>query len=303
MLSYYPPMSGEDDGPIVFPTDHITGHRPPPMGWEFDGSSGFGDEGTQVCDVNNGNLVNCRPYDPPTPHGWEFDGSSGFGGGGHSGGGGGGAPSARPSSPSAIAASPTSRNAATLASAVASVSHPMASPAQRQAAGQSAGYAGSAHQAGSFRAPRTTRGFAERGRPAPPSLPGRPAPPSTRDFTDAQRGSYGDRFDPRGYGYAGYGLAPRPWNDPYYNFGPYDGFYDDQVVYADDVSPDWDSADMDDDPNFNGDFMKEVKTEVSRHKPEVLGASLAAIGGYAAGPIGAAAGGLLGYIGGKVLGL
>jgi hypothetical protein len=291
MLSYYPPMSGEDDspGPIVFPTDHITGHRPPPSpGWEFDGSSGFGDDtGTQICDVRNGNLVNCRPYE--SPHGWEFDGSSGFGGG-HSGSGGG----ARPAAPSAIAAAPTSRNAATLASAVASVAHPTASPAQRQAAGQSAGYAATAHQAGTFRAPRTTRGFVDANRPAPPNL---------RTFVDAQRDSYGQRFTPRGYGYAGYGLAPRPWNDPFYNYGPVDGYYADQVVYADDASPDWDSADMDDDPNFNGDFMKEVRGEVSKHKPEVLGASLAAVGGYVAGPVGAAAGGLLGYIGGKVLGL
>jgi hypothetical protein len=297
MLSYYPPMSGEDD-PIVFPPDHIRGHRPssaqvlvpPDLGWEFDGSSGFGDDtGTQICDVKNGNLVNCRPYEGASAHGWEFDGSSGFGGGHSGGGGGGGHPSSggappssavRPSTQSTIATSPTSRNAATLAAAVASVAHPMASPSQRTAVGQSAGHAANAHQAGSFRAPRTTRGF-----------------------VDAQRSSYGRQFNTRGYGYAGSGLAPRPWNDPYYNFGPTDGFYDDQVYYADDASPDWDSADMEDDPNFNGDFMKEVRGEVSKHKPEVLGASLAAVGGYVYGPIGAAAGGIIGYIGGKVLGL
>jgi hypothetical protein len=74
-------------------------------------------------------------------------------------------------------------------------------------------------------------------------------------------------------------------DDPLYNLGP-----------VDDEDDDFDSE-------FNGDFLKTVKTEVSHHKPEVLGASLAAVGGYFGGPIGAAAGGLVGYIGGKVLGL
>lgn len=289
MLSYYPPMSGEDD-PIVFPPDHITAHRPPPaqvlvppsLGWEFDGSSGFGDDtGTQICDVDRrGNLVNCHPYD--SPHGWEFDGSSGFGAaGGHGGGGHSATPAAAPavSPPAMIPSSTAPRSAATTAAATAAASHPTASPAQRRNVGASAIHAATAHTAGTFRAPRTTRGF-----------------------VDAQRASYGRRFNQRGYGYAGLGLAPRPWNDPFYNMGPVDGYYDDQVYYADDASPDWDSADQDD-SDFNGEFMKEVKSEVSKHKPEVLGASLAAVGGYAFGPVGAAAGGLLGYIGGKVLGL
>ena len=298
MLSYYPPMSGEDD-PIVFPPDRIRGHRPPPaqvlvppsLGWEFDGSSGFGDDtGTQICDVDRrGNLVNCHPYD--SPHGWEFDGSSGFGAaaGGHSGGGGhsgSGAPTGAhptatmaPPTASMTAASTAPRNTASTAAATAAASHPTASPAQRRSVSSSAIHAAAAHTAGTFRAPRTTR-----------------------DFAQAQRQSYGRGFRPRGYGYAGYGLQPRPWNDPFYNMGPVDGYYDDQVYYADDASPDWDSADQDD-SDFNGEIMREVKSEVSKHKPEVLGASLAAVGGYAFGPVGAAAGGLLGYIGGKVLGL
>jgi hypothetical protein len=272
MLSYYSPMSGEDNN----------------LGWEFDGSSGFGDDtGTQICDVDRrGNLVNCRPYSESSAHGWEFDGSSGFGyAGGHGGGGGGGgshpaAVSATVPVPGTVASSTAPRNTSSMAATTATTAHPTASPAQRRSVAASAVHAAVAHTTGTFRAPRTTRGF-----------------------VDAQRASYGRRFNPRGYGYAGLGLAPRPWNDPYYNYGPTDGYYDDQVAYADDASPDWDSADMEDDPNFNGDFMKEVKSEVSKHKPEVLGASLAAVGGYVAGPIGAAAGGLLGYVGGKILGL
>jgi hypothetical protein len=261
MLSYYPKMSGDDDT-----------------------------TGTQVCDVDrHGNLVRCHPYIPPasSAHGWEFDGSSGFGaaggGGGHGGGGGGGghAPSApaAPSSPMAAihpAGFTTSANAAHTAAVAAAArsSHPTASPAQRGAVGTSAVHA---------------------------ARPGYPTPPrTTRDFVQAQRASYGRGFRPRGYGYAGIGLQPRPWNDPFYYQGV--GLIEDPMnpLYAEAV--DYDGYD-DDDDFFGADYMAMAKHEVATHKPEVLGVSLGALGAYVGGPLGAIVGGVAGFIGGKVLGL
>jgi hypothetical protein len=50
-------------------------------------------------------------------------------------------------------------------------------------------------------------------------------------------------FDRRGYGYAGLGLAPRPWN--------WDPYYPNDVYYPTDVDPNYDpDAFVDDDSLF-----------------------------------------------------
>jgi len=118
-------------------------------------------------------------------------------------------------------------------------------------------------------------------------------PNTTREFSNTQRGSYGRMFDRRGYGYAGLGLAPRPWN--------WDPYYADDVYFPYDVDAMYDPDALDDDPNFNGDLMNETRHMVAQHKPVVGAVTLGALGAYAAGPAGAAIGGVAGYFAGKLL--
>lgn len=254
MLSYYPPMSGDDDGPIVFPPDTIYAKRkvpvvvpmsPPSMGAEV-----------QVCDVDkNGNLVNC--VSRPLSAGWEFDGSSGFGG--HGGGHAGGATVAPPN--------PTAATATAAAAA-----HPDASPTQRQAI---RGSAGRAAQGGVFVPPGTTRNFARSGHVRPPFSPYMPSPPA--QYSSAR--DYG-----RGWGGA-YGM-PRPWNA--------DGWaYDEANAYQefDDTYADWDT---DQDFGAENYFMHEISTHkpivlggVTAALGAIIGgpvvAVLGGIGGFLAG--------------------
>jgi hypothetical protein len=280
MLSYYPPMSGDDDsGPIVFPVDTIYAKRkyvpaqmiPPSMGAEV-----------EVCDVDkHGNLINCVPR--PLSAGWEFDGSAGFGATGHAGGGsggsgggghsgGGGAPGTRSAAPTVAPPNPTAATASAAASA-----HPGASPTQRQAI---RGSAGRAAQGGVFVPPGTTRGFTRSGHSRPPFSPYMPSPPV--QFSRAR--DYG-----RGWGGA-YGM-PRPWNA--------DGWqYDEANAYQefDDTYNDWDT-----DQDFGAEnyFMHEIST----HKPVVLGGVVAALGAVIGGPVLAAVGGIGGYLAGRYAGI
>jgi len=280
MLSYYPPMSGEDDGPAPRPSavmlcdvdkrGNLVNCRP------YAGPAAMhGDDlpspNTMICDVNrHGNLVNCRPYYTSTtasPHGWEFDGSSGFGGhGGHH---------------------RTPHGA---------LGWEFDGSSGFGAAGKGGG--GGGHASGGA-------GGAARGAGGPPiAAPVQPAaarqkvftpPNTTRQFSETQRRSYGRMHSPRGYGYAGLGLAPRPWNwDPYY---PTD------MYYPTDVDPNYDPdafVDDGDDSSFFGmDPLAEAKHLATAHKPLLAGATLAALGGYALGTGGALAGGLAGYYGAK----
>ena len=230
MLSYYPPMSGEDDGPAPRPSavmlcdvdrrGNLVNCRP------YGGPSAMhGDDlpspNTMICDVDrHGNLVNCRPYYTNTsvsPHGWEFDGSSGFGGG-------------------------RGRK------------HPRAHGWECDgSSGFGGGRGGGAAGGGGARGGAGGAGGAARGAGGPPiAAPVQPAaarqkvftpPNTTRQFSETQRGSYGRMFDRRGYGYAGLGLAPRPWN--------WDPYYPNDVYYPTDVDPNYDpDAFVDDDSLF-----------------------------------------------------
>jgi hypothetical protein len=240
----------------------------PPMGWEFDGSSGFGDDdtpvGVQLCDVDrHGNLIHCKPYGGSS-HGSEF-------GAGHAGGG--SAPAPRtPQAP--VIASVRAAGAAARAGQAAAMAHPSASPQQRAAVAASAAHAGRG-------------GYQQH-------------PITTQDFAMRQRDSYGHGFRARGLGYAGYGLMPRPWNDPYYYEGV--GLIDDPLApWVAEAEQEYSDGDDDfgaEHPKWLGD----VEHQVSAHKPIVLGATLAAGAGYALGPLGAVAGGVGGYLLGRVLG-
>jgi hypothetical protein len=268
MLSYYPPMSGEEDttpqapGTRVMLCDvdrhgNLVNCRP------YNQASAHGDDinpNTQICDVDRrGNLVNCRPYYPQSsPHGWEFDGSSGFGGvGSEFGAGRGGGSFAAPRT--MTVPSSASRIDAHL-EAARSVDAPLTRLAPQAAAARQ----------NVFTPPNTTR-----------------------QFSNTQRRSYGRMFRGRGYGYAGLGLAPRPWN--------WDPYYADDVYFPYDVDATYDPDAFDDDPNFNGDIMNEARHMVASHKPVVGAVTLGALGAYAAGGPGAVIGGVAGYFAGKML--
>jgi hypothetical protein len=117
-------------------------------------------------------------------------------------------------------------------------------------------------------------------------------PNTTREFSNTQRRSYGRMFERRGYGYAGLGLAPRPWN--------WDPYYPEEVYYPVDVDPNYDpDAFVDPDTDFGMDPIAEARHMVSQHKPLVAAATLGALGGYIGGAGAAAVGGLAGYFGAK----
>jgi hypothetical protein len=254
MLSYYPPMSGEGDSA-----------RP---------------SGVMLCDVDKaGNLYNCRPYGGPSMHGDDA-----------------------PNPNTLICNVDSHGNLVNCRPYYPSSSHGWEFDG-------SSGFGGGRRSRHGWEFDGSS-GFGAAGggghgaarsaaRPvAPQAAASRQnvfvPPNTTREFSNTQRGSYGRMFERRGYGYAGLGLAPRPWN--------WDPYYPNEVYYPVDVDPNYDpDAFVDDDSDFGVDILSEARHMASAHKPLLAGATLAALGGYASGPLGALVGGAAGYFGGKAL--
>jgi len=315
MLSYYPPMSGENDDFGIDPLAKldpqssqvyaISGRqrRPTYAGEDerpsaavmlcdvdkrgnlyncrpYAGPSAMhGDDlpspNTMICDVDrHGNLVNCRPYYGATnvsPHGWDH-----------------GPYGQEVRSPTSSRTrtevrSPTSTEVRSPTSTSTEVRSPTSTSTDAYTSDNFTATVTGGAGAGATTSVNIYVTPSGREMPVRKDVdsfgyagPGRAAASRQHVFTPPLTTR---QHSPRGHGYAGMGLAPRPWNwNPYYT-GP--------EYMLEETDFDYDPNTYDD-PDFGID-------------PLLAGVGLGVLGGYGFGLKGAALGGLAGYYGAKRL--